>query len=269
MRGVVDSSACEPVGMHPTAVVHPGAALAEGVEVGPYAVIGEHVTIGRGSRVGAHAVVDGYTTLGEENVLFTGAVIGSAPQDLKYQGERSYLVIGHRNRFREYVTVNPGTQGGGGKTVIGDDNLLMAYAHVAHDCTIGHHCTIANSAALAGHITLEDRAVIGGLVGVHQFVRIGRLAIVGGCSKVNQDVPPFAMCDGNPLKIYGINVEGLKRFGMPEPTRVLLKRAFRVLFGSGLAMSTAVARVERELPALPELTQLVAFIRASKRGVCR
>lgn len=262
-------SACERVNVHPTAIIHPGASLAEGVEVGPYAVIGEHVALGRGTRVGAHAVLDGYTTLGEENAIFPGAVIGSAPQDLKYQGERSYLVIGSRNRFREYVTVNPGTQGGGGRTVLGDDNLVMAYAHVAHDCAIGSHCVIANSAALAGHIVLEDRAILGGLVGVHQFARVGTLAIVGGCSKINQDVPPYALCDGNPAKIYGLNVEGLRRAGLPPETRALLKRAFRLLFESDLARSTAVERVARELPATPEIARLLAFIRTSKRGLCR
>ncbi len=265
----MDSSACERVNIHPTAVVHPGATLADGVEVGPYAVIGDHVTIGRGTRVGTHAVIDGYTTLGEENEIFTGAVIGSAPQDLKYQGERSYLVIGHRNRFREYVTINPGTQGGGGKTTIGDHNLVMAYAHIAHDCVIGHHCIIANNAALAGHITMEDRAVIGGLVGVHQFARVGTLAIVGGCSKVNQDVPPYALCDGNPIKVYGLNVEGLRRFGMAPQAKALLKRAFRILFGSGLALSTAIERVERDVPSSPEVAHLLSFLRTSKRGVCR
>ena len=265
----MDSACGEGVHIHPTAIVPPEARLAEGVEIGPYAVIGEHVTIGRGTRVGPHAIVDGHTTLGEENEIFAGAVIGSAPQDLKYQGERSYLVIGDRNRFREYVTVNPGTQGGGGKTVIGSDNLVMAYAHIAHDCVVGDHCIIANSAALAGHITLEDRAVIGGLVGVHQFSRVGTLAIVGGCSKVNQDVPPYAMCDGNPARIYGINAEGLRRAEVPEETRALLKRAFRLLFNAGLTFSKAIERVEQEVTACPEVTRLLEFLRTSKRGVCR
>ena len=263
------SSTCDRANVHPTAIIHPGATLGDGVEVGPYAVIGEHVSLGRATRVGAHVVIDGHTTLGEENELFSGAVIGSAPQDLKYQGEPSQLVIGSRNRFREYVTINPGTQGGGSKTVIGDDNLIMAYAHVAHDCAVGNRCIIANNAALAGHITLEDRAVIGGLVGVHQFVRVGTLAIVGGCSKINQDVPPYAMCDGNPVKVYGLNVEGLRRHGVPPATRMLLKRAFRILFASGLSFSTAMERVARELPSTPELTHLLEFIRTSKRGVCR
>ena len=255
--------------VHPTAIVHPDAALGEGVSVGPYAVIAERVTIGPGTRVGARCVIEGRTTIGAECELFTGAVIGSAPQDLKYQGEASVLTIGDRNKIREYVTINPGTSGGGGKTVIGSDCLLMAYAHVAHDCLVGSHVIIANSAALAGHILVEDRAVIGGLVGVHQFVRVGTLSIIGGCSRVTQDIPPYATCVGYPAAVFGLNNEGLRRAGVSSAVKQRLHHAFRVLFHSKLSMSHALAQVAQDADHCPELQHLLAFIRASKRGVAR
>jgi UDP-N-acetylglucosamine acyltransferase len=260
------------VRIHPTAIVHSKAALGTGVSVGPYSVIGEHVTIGDGTAIGAHCVIDGRTTMGRDNQVFTGAVIGSIPQDLKYQGEETVLLIGDRNKIREYVTINPGTEGGGGKTVIGSDGLFMAYAHVAHDCLLGDRVVLANSVALAGHITIEDRAVIGGLVGVHQFVRIGTLSIVGGCSRVIQDVPPYATCVGYPAKVFGINSEGLRRAGVSEEHRRTLHHAFRILFYSKLSMSHALAQVAQELGARTapaELQHLLDFIRQSKRGVCR
>lgn len=259
----------ESVAIHSTAIVDPQAVLAEGVEVGPYSVIGPHVRIGPRTKIGAHCVLDGYTTLGAENQLFTGAVVGSIPQDLKYAGEKSEIIIGDRNRFREYITVNPGTAGGINKTVIGSDCLLMAYAHVAHDCVVGDYVVIANSAALAGHIVVEDRAIIGGLVGVHQFVRIGRLAIIGGCSRVIQDVPPYSTCVGYPAKVFGLNSEGLKRAGVSADAKDRLHKAFRLLFHSGLSMSHAVQKVEAEVPASPEVEHVLEFVKQSKRGVCR
>src|SRR3989338_2597498 len=213
--------------LHPTAIIHPKAKLGEGVSVGPYTVIGEHVTIGDGTAIGAHCVIDGRTTMGTDNQIFTGAVIGSIPQDLKYRGEETILVIGDRNKVREYVTINPGTEGGGGKTAIGSDCLLMAYAHVAHDCLLGDRVILANSVALAGHIHVEDGAIIGGLGGVAQFVRIGTLAIIGGCSRVIQDVSPYSTCVGYPAKVFGLNREGLKRAGVPSATVAQLHRAFR------------------------------------------
>ena len=234
------------------------------MSVGPYSVVGEHVTIGDGTAIGAHCVIDGRTTMGTDNQIFTGAVIGSIPQDLKYRGEETILVIGDRNKVREYVTINPGTEGGGGKTAIGSDCLLMAYAHVAHDCLLGDRVVLANSVALAGHITIEDRAVIGGLVGVHQFVRVGMLSIVGGCSRVIQDVPPYATCVGYPAKVYGLNTEGLRRAGMSEENRQALHHAFRILFHSKLSMSHALEQVAQELggrESSPELTHLLDFIR--------
>ena len=272
-RTVKRTETSTPVGrVHPSAIVHPKATLGEGVSIGPYSVIGEHVTIGDGTAIGAHCVIDGHTTMGADNQIFTGAVIGSIPQDLKYRGEETVLVIGDRNKVREYVTINPGTEGGGGKTVIGSDCLLMAYAHVAHDCSLGDRVVLANSVALAGHITIEDRAVIGGLVGVHQFVRVGTLSIVGGCSRVIQDVPPYATCVGYPAKVFGLNTEGLRRAEMSEENRRALHHAFRILFQSKLSMSHALEQVAQELgtrDSSPELTHLLDFIRQSKRGVCR
>lgn len=255
--------------VHPTAVIHPKARLAAGVSVGPYAVINEHVTIGPRTNIGAHCVIDGHTTVGEDCELFTGAVLGSIPQDLKYRGEESLLVIGDRNKIREYVTMNPGTVGGGGKTIVGSDCLFMAYSHVAHDCVIGNHIIMANSVALAGHITIADRAIIGGLVGVHQFVRIGTLAFVGGCSRVAQDIPPFSTCVGYPAKVYGLNSEGLRRAGISEDVKPKLHHAFRILFNSKLSMSHAVAKVAGEATTCPEVQHLLTFVRESKRGVCR
>ncbi len=255
--------------VHPTALVHPKAKLSEGVSVGPYSIIEEHVTVGPRTAIGAHCVIEGHTTIGAECQIFTGAVIGSVPQDLKYQGEESALIIGDRNKIREYVTINPGTDGGGGKTLIGSDCLLMAYSHVAHDCLVGNGVIIANSAALAGHITIEDRATVGGLVGVHQFVRVGTLAFIGGCSRVVQDVPPYATCVGYPTKVFGLNSEGLRRAGVSEEAKQDLHRAFRVLFHSKLSMSHALEQVAADADLCPEVQRLLTFIRQSKRGVCR
>jgi UDP-N-acetylglucosamine acyltransferase len=255
--------------IHPTAIVDPQATLEADAEVGPYSVIGPHVRVGPRTQIGAHCVVEGYTTIGAECQIFTGAVIGSIPQDLKYAGEKSELLIGDRNRIREYVTINPGTKGGGGKTAIGSDCLLMAYAHVAHDCLVGDHVIIANSAALAGHILIEEGAVVGGLVGIHQFVRVGTLAIIGGCSRVVQDIPPYSTCVGYPAKVFGLNVEGLRRAGITGDAKERLHRAFRLLFHSGLSMPHALEEVANNVNHCQEVDHLLQFIRQSKRGVCR
>jgi UDP-N-acetylglucosamine acyltransferase len=214
-------------------------------------------------------VLEGHTTIGKDCQIFTGAVIGSIPQDLKYQGERSTLTIGDRNKIREYVTINPGTAGGGGRTTIGSDCLLMAYAHVAHDCAVGNHVIIANSAALAGHISVDDHAVIGGLVGIHQFVRVGRLAMIGGCSRVIQDIPPFSTCVGYPATVFGVNREGLRRQGVSSDVQRQLHHAFRILFHSKLAMKNALEQVAKNADQSPEVQHLISFIRASKRGIPR
>jgi UDP-N-acetylglucosamine acyltransferase len=256
-------------GIHPTAIVHPRATLGPEVSVGPYTIIQEHVTVGARTRIGAHCVIEGRTTIGSDCEFFTGAVIGSIPQDLKYAGEESTLVIGDRNKIREYVTVNIGTDGGGGKTIIGSDGLFMAYSHVAHDCLVGNHVILANSVALAGHITIEDHAIIGGLVGVHQFVRVGTLSITGGCSRVIQDIPPYATCVGYPAAVFGLNSEGLKRAGASSETKQRLHHAFRILFHSKLSMSHALAQVAQGADHCQELRHLIEFIRQSKRGVAR
>ncbi|MBI3307118.1 MAG: acyl-ACP--UDP-N-acetylglucosamine O-acyltransferase [Candidatus Omnitrophica bacterium] len=256
------------VKIHPTAIVDPDAELGEGVEVGPYAIITGTVKIGDGSRVGPRVTIEGHTTLGEENEIFTGAVIGSPTQDKKYDGGTSYLKIGDRNKIREYATINPGTKDGT-ETVIGNDNLLMAYAHVAHDSIIHNHTILANNATLAGHVTVEDRAIIGGLSAVHQFVRIGQLAIIGGCSKVVQDVPPYMMADGHPARTYGVNTVGLDRANIPAEEKVLLKKAFRIIFKSQFGVKKAISEIEEKLGSSPALRVLVEFLKNSDRGICR
>ena len=255
--------------IHPTALIHPKAKLGEGVVIGPYAIIEEHVTVGPRTKIGAHAVIEGRTTIGADCEIFTGAVIGSIPQDLKYHGEDSMLIIGDRNKIREYVTINPGTEGGGGKTQIGSDCLLMAYSHVAHDCILGNRVVIANSAALAGHITVEDRAIIGGLVGIHQFVRVGTLAFIGGCSRVAQDVPPYATVVGYPAKIFGLNVEGMRRSGISDGVKQQLHHTFKILFHSKLSMRHALEQAAKDGTEGAEIQHLLKFVRESKRGVCR
>jgi len=254
--------------IHSTAIVHSKAKLGKDVSLGPYSTVGEHVVLGDHVQVGSFCVLTGRTTIGKGSSFFTGAVIGSEPQDRKFKDdEKVYLEIGENNIFREYVTANPGT-GDGGKTTIGSDNLFMAYAHVAHDCVVGNDCVMANVATLAGHVTLEDMVAIGGLAAVHQFVRLGTMSMVGGCSKVVQDIPPFSTCDGHPAKVYGLNVIGLKRAKIPTKTIGVLRRAFKILFHSGLSKTHAIEKVKAEITQLPEIVHLISFIKASKRGVC-
>ena len=255
--------------IHKTALVDPKAKLGNGVVIGPYSVIEGNVVLGDRCQVGSHCVMTGDTTIGGDCHFFTGAVIGSVPQDKKYNSdEKVFLKIGNNNIFREYTTINPGT-GDQGKTVVGDHNLFMAYSHVAHDCVIGNHCVLANSGTLAGHVTLEDGAVVGGLSAVHQFVRVGELSIIGGCSKVVQDIPPFSMCDGHPARVFSINAVGLKRAEFPAETINTLRKAFKILFRSGLSKSNAVEKIEKELPMCPQLQHLVSFMKSSQRGICR
>ena len=256
------------INIHKTAIVDPQVTLSAGVTIGPYAVIQGKVAIGANVSVGSHCMITGNTTIGRGCQFYTGAVIGSAPQDKKYSGDENVvLIIGENNVFREYVTVNTGTADGGAETVIGNNNLFMAYSHVAHDCLVGNDCVMANLGTLAGHVTVEDRVVVGGLSGVHQFVRIGKYAIIGGCSKVVQDVPPYAMCDGNPAKIFGINSIGLRRANFPTEKANLLRKAYKILFHSNLNRTTAIERVQQEMESSPELDYLLAFIQNAKRGV--
>jgi UDP-N-acetylglucosamine acyltransferase len=250
------------------AAVHAGAQIGHDVTIGPFAVIGEHVKIGDGCTIGPHAVFDGWTEIGEGCEFSAGVSIGSPPQDLKYQGEETHVVIGRRNVFREYVTVNRGTVGGGGLTTIGDDCFLMAYAHVAHDCRLGNHVIFANCATLSGHVTIGDHAFIGGLAAIHQFVRIGAQCMIGGCSGVAQDVPPYALVNGDRAKVYGLNKVGLQRRNFSPESMKALSRAFRILFRSKLSLKHALAKIKDELQCCAEIDHLVEFIECSERGIC-
>jgi UDP-N-acetylglucosamine acyltransferase len=253
--------------VHSTALVAKGAHLDADVEIGPYTIIGPKVKIGAGSRVGSFCVIENDTTIGPGCKIFTGACLGAVPQDLKYTGAPSRVVIGDNNVVREYVTVNLGTAEGS-TTSVGDHNLIMAYSHIAHDCSVGSHCIIANNGTLAGHVTIEDRVVVGGLVAIHQFVRVGTLAIIGGCSKVVTDIPPYATCDGHPAKFYGLNLVGLKRAGMSPETIHGLKAAYRIFFQSGLNKKHALEEIEKTLTVTKEIGHVVAFISSSSRGLC-
>ena len=255
--------------IHKTAIIHPGAELSSGVAVGPYSIIEENVRLGDNVRIGSHCVVTGQTAIGKNTKVYTGAVIGSAPQDKKHAADDNvFLNIGENNVIREYVTMNPGTAQGGGKTTVGDGCLFMAYSHIAHDCIIGNNCVMANGATLAGHVTLEDNTVIGGLSAVHQFVRLGRLSIVGGCTKVIQDIPPFSMCVGHPAKVVKTNTVGLRRAEFSPELIKDLNRAFRILFRSGLSKTHAIERVAKEIKPSPELEHLIFFCKTTKRGLC-
>jgi UDP-N-acetylglucosamine acyltransferase len=254
--------------IHSTAMVSPGARLGKNVTIGPYATIGEHVTIGEGCVIDSFAQVLGYTDLGKDSHVFPYAVVGNIPQDLKYKGERSFLTIGAGNRIREFVTINPGTDKDT-YTRIGDNNLIMAYSHVAHDCTIGNGNILANAATLAGYVTIEDRVVIGGLVAIHQFCRVGNLAIIGGCSKVVQDMPPYSMSDGHPAKVCGLNLVGLRRAQVASSLIKDLKNAFKILFFEDHPFDKARSLVEKSVPSSPELAALLEFVASSKRGIGR
>ena len=254
--------------IHATAIVDPTAQLADDVTVGPYAIIGADVVLADGVSVGAHAVLTGPMSIGAGTRVFPHATLGGEPQDLKYAGEVTRTEIGARNVFREFTTVNRGT-GEGGVTRIGDDNLFMAYSHVAHDCTIGDHCVLANSVALAGHVEVSDRAVLAGLVGVHQHCRIGRGAMVGGGAMVAQDVPPFSISQGDRARIYGLNIVGLRRAGLDLDVINALKGAYRELFHQGLPLRIALEQVREVYDKVPEVQELVDFIANSTRGVCR
>jgi UDP-N-acetylglucosamine acyltransferase len=254
--------------IHPTAIVAPGAQLDDTVEIGPYAVVGSQVTLGPGTRVMAHAFLDGHATLGAECVVFPFASIGTRTQDRKFKGGAPRVQIGDRTVIRESATVNCAT-GDGDCTVVGSDCLLMAYAHVAHDCRVGHNVILANCGTLAGHVVIEDNAILGGLSAIHQFVRIGQLSIIGGCSRVIQDVPPFMMAEGNPLAVRGLNSVGLKRQNVPEETQRKLKEAYKVLYMRDLSTRQALDQLEQELAADPHVRMLVDFIRHSERGIAK
>jgi len=254
--------------IHPSAVIQSGAAIGADCEIGPYCVIGPEVVLGDECKLHSHVIIEGHTILGRGNEIFPFACVGLKTQDLKWKGGATRTQIGDYNTFREYVTINSSTVDGG-VTVVGSSNHLLAYAHVAHDVNLGNHVVMSNVATLAGHVLVEDHATIGGLAAVHQFCRIGKLAIIGGCSKVVQDVPAFMLADGNPAKTRGINKVGLERNGIAPTVQAALRRAYKILFREGLTVSNALARIEAELPAHAEIRHLIAFARASERGLSK
>ena len=259
--------------IHPMAIVGREVELSGPVEIGPYAVIVGKVRIGEGTVIHSHARIEGETEIGKNNQIFTGAVLGTAPQHSKYQGEKTVLRIGNGNIIREYVTMHRGTGLGGGITSMGDENFLMAYCHIGHDCRVGSRVIMANSSQISGHVLIEDEAVFSGLVGVHQFVRIGQLAMLGGGAMVVMDVPPFAIANGDRARLYGINRIGLKRKGLSVEAIRTIQKAYEILFRSGLRREEAIPKVEKEISPSPEggkeVQHLLEFIRGSERGLTR
>lgn len=252
----------------PSAVVSKSARLGENVTIGPYCVIGDEVEIGDGSIIGPHAVIEKWASLGKECRVYQFASVGAAPQDLKFKGERSFTVIGDRTTIREGATIHRAT-GEDNETRIGSDCLLMAYIHVAHNCLLGNHVIMSNLASCAGHAIVEDRVVIGGMAGVHQFVKIGRNAMVGGMSKLVQDVVPYTIVDGHPAKVVGLNNVGISRAGIPLESRRLIKKAYKILYRSGLSLPEAIAVIEQEVDSCEEVEHLLRFLRNAERGICR
>jgi UDP-N-acetylglucosamine acyltransferase len=255
--------------IHPTAIVSSEAKISEGVEIGPYSIINSDVRIGRNTIIGPHVVIKAHTDIGEGCRFFQFASIGEVPQDLKFKGEETRVVIGNHNTIREFVTIHRATTEDTGVTSIGDHNLIMAYCHVAHNCKLGDHIVMANAANLGGHVHVEDFAIISGLTGIHQFTRIGAHCIIGGASAVNKDIPPFVTASGNFAKLYGLNVIGLKRRGFKEETIMALKETYKIIFRSSLLLSDALERVRREFNDIPEVRHFIDFIQNSERGICR
>ena len=254
-----------PAAIHPTAIIDPTARIGEGVAIGPYCVIGEGVVIGDGCWLQHHVTVCGPSIIGKNNKFFSHSSIGQQTQDLKYAGEPTYLEIGDNNTFREFCTVNRGTAIGS-KTAIGSHNTFLAYAHVAHDCTVGDHCIFSNNGTLAGHVIVEDHAIIGGLTAVHQFCRFGRHAITGGCSKIVQDVVPFTIADGNPARARGVNHVGMKRHGRSDEQIAALRQAFKTLYRSKLNTTQAIEKLQAG-EVSEDIAHLIAFVQGSQRGI--
>jgi UDP-N-acetylglucosamine acyltransferase len=255
--------------IHPTAIVHPGAQLAADVEVGPYSIIGEHVEVGEGTTIDSHVVIEGHTRIGRGNRIYSFAVLGGSPQDKKYGGEPTRLEIGDRNTIREYCTFSTGTVQDAGVTRIGNENWIMGYCHVAHDCQVGNSTIFANNSQLAGHVLVQDFAVLGGFTGVHQFVRVGAHSMTGGGTILRQDLPPYVTAAGNPTKTFGLNAEGLRRRGFPEETISGITRAYKLLYRSGLTLADARASIAAQADELPELRILAEFLGAATRGIVR
>lgn len=254
--------------IHSTAIIHPKAQIGSGCEIGPYCVIGEHVTLGDKCKLHAHVVVDGHTVLGARNEIFPFAAIGLKTQDLKWSGGVTHLRVGDDNVFREGVTIHSGTKDGD-TTVVGSHNLFLTHVHIAHDCQIGNHIIMSGFVGLAGHVVVEDHAVLGGYTAVHQFCRIGTRCMTGGCSRIPQDVTPFTIVEGNPAVARAINKINLERAGFSDEAQSALRSAYKIIFREELSTANALAKVEAEVPPLPEVKHLVQFIRASERGICK
>ena len=270
-RGLTEDAGLATAHIHSTALVDAAAQIDASVQIGPYAVIGPNVRIGAGTTVGAHCVIDGHTSIGQDNRIYQFASVGAPPQDKKYAGEPTALVIGDRNTIREFCTINTGTAQDRGVTTVGDDNWIMAYVHIAHDCTVGHGTVLANNATLAGHVQIDDFAIIGGLTGVHQFTRVGAYVMAGFASHISQDVPPFMMVDGNPLAVHGLNAEGLRRRGFSSARVALIKQMHRLLYRQGLTLAAARAAIA-ELPtedAQQDVALMLNLLDASSRGIVR
>ena len=254
--------------IHPTAVVDPNAKIGENVKIGPYSVIGPEVTIGNGTTIETQVVIEGETIIGENNYIFSFASIGKDPQDLKFGGEKTRVVIGNNNKIREFVTIHRGTTDKY-ETRVGNDCLIMAYVHIAHDCIIGDHCVLANAATFAGHVEVEDWAVVGGLTAIHQFTRVGRHAMIGGCSAVTQDVVPYMLSEGNKARAVYINIVGLQRRGFSEEQIKTLREVYKIIFKKKLKLEEALHILENDYKDNEDVVKLVEFIRKSKRGIAR
>ncbi|MFH2065879.1 MAG: acyl-ACP--UDP-N-acetylglucosamine O-acyltransferase [Pseudomonadota bacterium] len=255
--------------IHPTAIIDPKAAIDDSVEVGAFSIIKNNVQIGKGAVIGSHVSIDPFVTIGEDCQIFQYASVGATPQDLKFRGEETYLKIGRGTVIREFATINRGTAGGGGITEVGEDNFLMAYTHVAHDCKTGKRVILANNATLAGHVTIGDYATIGGLVAIHQFVRIGDFAYVGGKSAVVKDIPPYVIAAGDRAHLKGLNSVGMQRGGISPETVSALKKVYRIVFRIGLTLNEAVERLKAEVDPLPEVANFINFVKTSSRGLTR
>ena len=255
--------------IHPTAIIEPGAEIDDGASVGPFCIVRDGVRIRKGTQLMSNVIVEGNTEIGENCTIYPFTSIGLAPQDLKYRGEKTGIRIGTNNTIREYVTVHRASVGGDGLTTIGDNNFLMAYVHIAHDCKIGHSVIMSNVATLAGHVAVEDHAYIGGLVAVHQFTRIGAYAMVGGFSGIGQDIPPYTMASGARAKLFGLNAIGLKRHGFTDSVINDLKKAYKILFREKRTLKDALKKIQEDLPYTDEMKHLVEFIQKNKRGICR
>jgi UDP-N-acetylglucosamine acyltransferase len=255
--------------IHPAAVVSPRAELAEGVKVGPYCSIGDHVTIGKDTALISHVVIEGHALIGERNTIYPFVSIGSPPQDIGYRGEETRVIIGNDNLIREYTTVNRATTKQDRQTIVGSENYLMAYSHVAHDCVLGNKIIMGNAATLGGHVQVGDCAIFGGMVAVHQFVRIGAYAFLGGKAGIDRDVPPFMIVAGDRAKLYGVNQRGLTRRGWAPEKIADLKRAYRILWRGNRSFSRGIEQVRDEIPSFPELEMLLSFLAKSKRGILR